>query len=307
MLWHMLDTRRLRVLVEVARHGSMGAAARALDYTQPAVSHHVARLEEEAGVPLVVRLGRGVRLTEAGERLLVHAEAVTARLRLASEELADLAGLRAGRVRLAAFPSGAATLLPAAIADLRARHPDVAVSLVEVEPPDSAALLRAGECDVALSFAYGEPDPDPATDVVSTPLLDDPVRAVLPPGHRLASRSPVPLEALRDETWISGCPRCRAQLVDSCHAAGFAPRIAFSTDDYLAVQQLVARGVGVALLPSLALASAQLPGIVVRPVAGVGPRSVAALVLAGGPPAPATAAMLAALVRAAAALGGPSA
>lgn len=294
----MLDSRRLRVLAEVARHGSMAGAARALDYTQPAVSHHIGRLEQEVGLALLVRLGRGVRLTEAGERLLAHAEAVLARLDAADDELAALAGLRTGRVRIASFPSAAATLLPPALADMRVRHPDVEVSLVEVEPPDSLRLLAAGECDLALTFAYAD---EVAEELSTTVLLDDPLFAVLPPDHPLAARSPVPIDALRDETWIAGCPRCRAQLVDACRAAGFEPRIAFSTDDYLAVQRLVAHGVGVALLPGLALSAVRLDCVAVQPASGVGPRTISAAVLAGDRPAPAAAAMLAALVDAAAA------
>src|SRR5439155_23490167 len=120
----------------------MTAAARALAYTQPAVSHHVTRLEAEVGTALVVRHGRGVRLTEAGRALVAHADAILARLADAEEEVAAIAGLRAGRARIATFPTAAAAFVPAALASLHARAPDVAVTLVEAEPPQALTALR---------------------------------------------------------------------------------------------------------------------------------------------------------------------
>src|SRR3954470_9889844 len=150
----MLDVRRLQMLRAVAREGSLSAAARVLGYTQPAVSHHVARLEEEVGTALLTRLGRGVQLTDAGLALVEHAGAVLSRLEAAEEEVASIAGLRAGRVRLAAFPSASATLIAGALARLRAAHPRVALSFAEGEPEDVLPLLRAGELDVVVAFTY---------------------------------------------------------------------------------------------------------------------------------------------------------
>jgi molybdate transport repressor ModE-like protein len=133
----MLDVRRLQTLRAVAHEGSLSAAARTLGYTQPAVSHHVARLEEEVGTALLTRLGRGVQLTDAGLALVEHADAVFARLDAAEEEVASIAGLRAGRVRLAAFPSASATLMVGALSRLRADHPGIALSFTEAEPEDA--------------------------------------------------------------------------------------------------------------------------------------------------------------------------
>lgn len=197
----------------------MSAAARALSYTQPAISHHIARLEAEIGTPLVVRHGRGVRLTEAGRVLVSHAEAVLARLAAAEEEVAAIAGLRAGRVSLAAFPTAAAGIVPQALATLRERAPDVAVTLVEAEPPESLDLLREGEVEVALAFSYDETPPDAGTGMREVMLCRERIRLLLPGDHPLATESTLELAALRKETWVAGCERCRSHLVHVCRRA----------------------------------------------------------------------------------------
>src|ERR671933_1088176 len=148
----MLDVRRLRVLREVASRGSFSAAADALHFTQSAVSQQIAALEREAGTTLVERSARGVRLTEAGEAVVRHADAILARLGEAEAELQAIAGLRGGRLRIGTFESAASTLMPLAIAAFRERHPLVELSMVLAEPEDSLPQLRAGELDVALTF-----------------------------------------------------------------------------------------------------------------------------------------------------------
>ena len=297
----MLDLRRLLVLRAVAQHGSLSAAARQLGYTQPAITHHIRRLEREAGTPLVARAGRGIRLTQAGLALAAHADAVSARLAAAEEEMAAIAGLRAGRARLASFPSSSATLVPDALARLRASHPLIEVSLVEAEPPTSLALLRRGDCDLALSFEYAGVAADEGQDFTKTPLLTDRLLAVLPAGHPLAQSGLLRLEQLAGETWIAGCERCRDHLLRAAAVAGFTPTIAFATDDYVAVQRLVAAGLGVALLPSLVLAIVQLPGLVATPLASHPERQILVITPAGQQP-PAVAATLAALQAASAEL-----
>jgi DNA-binding transcriptional LysR family regulator len=152
------------------------AAARSLAYTQPAVSHHVTRLEAEVGTALLVRHGRGVRLTEAGRALVAHADAILARLADAEEEVAAIAGLRAGRVRVAAFPTAAAAFVPAALASLHARAPEVEVTLVEAEPPQALAARRAGEVDVGVVFTHAGEPPDGDSRLRTVPLRDDPSR-----------------------------------------------------------------------------------------------------------------------------------
>lgn len=259
----MLDVRRLQILLAVAEHGSLSGAARALDYTQPAVSHHIARLEDEVGMALVLRTGRGMRLTEAGEALCFHARDVVARIGLAEQELSELAGLKAGQLRIAAFPSATATLVPALLARLRGEHPGLAITLVEHEPPEALELLQEGEVDLVLAFAYPESAGDGDSSVEVVPLLEDPLLAVVPPGHPLVRRSRAQLSDLAGETWIAGCERCRRHLLHACAGEGFTPTIAFATDDYVAVQSLVAAGVGVALVAELGLRAAQRPDIAV--------------------------------------------
>ncbi|MEU5882991.1 LysR family transcriptional regulator [Spirillospora sp. NPDC047279] len=303
----MLDLHRGRILREVARSGSMTAAARALSYTQPAVSHHIARLEAEVGTPLVIRHGRGVRLTEAGRILVEHVDDVLARMADTEERIAALAGLRAGRVRVAVFPTAAAALLPDALAALRDRAPEVAVTLVEAEPPQALAALRAGEADLAVVFSYPAAPPDEEARWRAVELCEDPVRVAVHASHPLAlagAAGPAGrdgLGALAEETWASGCERCRGHLIRACEEAGFTPRIAFATDDHVAVQRLVARGLAVTALPGLAFALHHEPGVVVPPLPDLGRRRITALVPAGARP-PAVAALLDELTAAATAI-----
>ncbi|MFE2594906.1 LysR family transcriptional regulator [Streptomyces sp. NPDC057617] len=295
----MIEARHLRVLRTVAATGSFSAAARELGCTQPAVSQQMKALESSAGTPLIVRTGRETRLTEAGEVLVRHATGILAGLTAAEEEMAAIAGLRAGRVRLVSFPSGSSTLVPAALAALRAAHPGTRVSLVEAEPPASAALLRDGDCDVALAFRYGGSAGE-WDDLVVRPLLVDRLVAVVPQGHRLADAGTVRLGELADEPWIAGCPRCRGQLVDACEESGFTPRIDFATDDYPAVIGLVAAGLGVAMLPELALESVRPKGVRTLAVEPSVRREIVALTLPDLASVPAVAATLDQLVLAAA-------
>jgi DNA-binding transcriptional LysR family regulator len=284
----MLDVTRLRVLVAVARHGSVTAAARALNYAQPSVSHHIARLEAETGARLLERVGRGIRLTEAGRLLAERAEEIIGRIDAAEAELAAHVGLREGRVRLAAFPSALGTLVPAAAARLEAEFQGLDLMLTEAEPPEALRMLRAGYVDVALVFQHYQQDtdqapPDPADEGTrGRLLLDEPVHLVTAAGSALAPD----LAAHAGSRWIAGCERCRSYLVRQCEAAGFAPKIAFTTDDYVAVQALVAAGLGVTTLPGLCLAAARHPGITATPLAG-SRRHVFAMTY-GQPPDPAS-------------------
>jgi molybdate transport repressor ModE-like protein len=288
----MLDVRRLTVLRAVAREGSFSAAARALDYTQPAVSHHVARLEEEVGTLLLHRTSRGVRLTEAGEALVQHADAVLARLAVAQDEIAEIAGLRSGRVRVAAFPSGSATLFPVAARSLTDTYPGVQVSLVEAEPPEALELLRTGEADVALTFGYPEAGLGASGEFAYVPLFDDElflVTAAAGPARRSK------LVDFRDAAWIAGCERCRAHLLHLAAGAGFEPRIVYATDDYVTVQSLVAAGLGVTVLPSLALRAHRRADVRAIPLGNAVARQIAAVVLPGPRRPPAVEAMVRAM------------
>jgi DNA-binding transcriptional LysR family regulator len=284
-----MDPRRLLTFRAVVRAGSISAGARELGWTQPAVSQQLAALEREAGTVLLVRGSTGVVPTDAGAAVLRHADAVDAALRSAREELDDLVGLRRGTVRMAAFPSAGAVVVPAVAARLRDRAPGVQLHVEEAEPPEAAALVRSNAVHLALAFRYPAQMEEP--DLTWLPLTTDPVRIVLPAAHPGVET----LADLRDEAWVAGCERCRANLLAACAAAGFTPDIRHVTDDYVAVQALVARGLAVSLLPEMALDAATLGGVRAHPDPGLAPRTVGVLHRAGVERVPAVAAVLAAL------------
>lgn len=274
----MIDAAGLRVMRAIADEGSFTAAAAALGYSQPAVSQMVRRLEERTGTVLVERLGRSVRLTEAGRVLAKYAVPVLAALEQAEGEIQAIAGLQSGRVRLAAFPSAASTLVPTALALVKQRFPDVRVSFTEAEPPEALAGLRSGECDVAITFVYegdrlprGEDDLEPFS---VHDLLADEVRIVLPENHPLAGADEVAIADLSEEDWIAGCARCRGHLLSLAGQAGFDPTVAFETEDYVAVLGLIANGLGVALVPDLILSHTRQDGVVARPMAPANRRTL---------------------------------
>jgi DNA-binding transcriptional LysR family regulator len=293
----MLDLTRLRVLEAVARHGSVTAAARALHYAQPSVSHHLARLEAETGTTLFQRAGRGIRLTDAGRLLAQRAAEILGRLEAAETELAALTGLREGRVRLAAFPSALGTLVPAAAARLQELRPGIDLMLTEAEPPEALRMLRAGYVDVAVIFRHEQAERTPGEEeeegTRGVLLLDEPVYLVTAAGEpdRSGPAGPVGLAGYADQRWIAGCERCRDHLLRQCAQAGFTPKIAFTTDDYVAVQALVAAGLGVTTLPGLALRSARHPGVRAEVLPGAR-RRVSALVYGAPPDPPATTLLL---------------
>jgi DNA-binding transcriptional LysR family regulator len=283
----MLDVRRLRVLRAVAEHGSFAAAAAELRYTPSAISQQIAALEREAGAVLVERGPRGARLTQAGAVLDRHAALVLGQLAAARAELDDLARLRGGVVRLAAFESAWTALVPAAVAAYRERHADVELHLAEEDPVEAVAAVRAGACDVALVF---EPNAIPTLEGLErTVIAEDPLWAVLPAGHPLGDREAVPLEQLAGEHWVAPTAFCAGVVRRACLEAGFEPDIVFSSADYGAVQGFVAAGAGVALVPFLALTSRDR--VVARPLAGRSPsRTLSAITAPAGPrPASATA------------------
>ena len=261
----MLDVKRMKVLREVASRGSFSAAAEALSFTQSAVSQQVAALEREVGTTLLERGPRGVRLTDAGRTLVSHADAILARIECAEDDLAALAGLRGGRLRLASFQSAGATLVPRAVAQFHDRHPDVELSMVEAEPEDAGERLRSGDIDLAIVFDF-EPVPDTlGKDLELTHLIDDCYDAVLAKDHKLAGRRRLKLADLADEPWIGPTFACGCrQLTDrACLDAGFSPNVAFEADETMASQALVAAGVGVTIFPRLALNPLH-PGVVAR-------------------------------------------
>jgi molybdate transport repressor ModE-like protein len=291
----MLDVRRLRILREVAQRGSFSAAAEELNFTQSAVSQQIASLERETGTKLLQRGAGGVRLTDAGEALARHTEVILGQLADAERELAAIAGLCGGRVRLASFPSAGSTLVTEAVSLYRQRHPEVELSLAEGEPDATVPGLRRGDYDLAVAFDYMHSRVDGLREGLDCiHLLDDPVRVVLPADHPLASRKAIKLEQLAGESWIGGCMDgvCHQMVVDWCSAAGFQPKIVFESDDHNVQMGLVAAGVGVTLLPELALRILP-PGVETRPVAESQPwRKIFAAVPLDAYRSPATEAMI---------------
>jgi len=263
----MLEVRRLRLLREVAARGTLAAAAEALNFTPSAVSQQLAVLERETGVRLLERPGRRVRLTDAGSRLVEHAELVLAQLEQAEADLARGQKTVRGMVRLGAFPTAARGLVPGAAALLRGAHPDLRVVLHELEPHESLPAVRLGELDVAVIHQYDLLPRRREPGVTSTLLAEDPLSVALPPGHPAAGDA-IRLSDLRDERWIGGQPdtSCYAIVLRACALAGYSPEVDFHSNDFSVVLALVEAGLGVALVPDLALRHLTTTAVL-RPVA----------------------------------------
>ncbi|HWD62057.1 MAG TPA: LysR family transcriptional regulator [Humibacter sp.] len=296
-----LDAHTLRIVRAIVEHGSITAAATALGYSQPAVSQHLRRAEARIGMPLVARSGRGIRLTEAGRVLAKHARTITTALDAAAGELAELSGLRSGRVRLASFPTASSTLVPQVLRTLAADHPGIGVNYLEAEPPEAVDAVRSQRADLAITFSYPgdrvDPHGESARGLVVVPLWSDEMKLVVPAGHPDASSDDVPLADLAGESWIAGCQRCRGHLLQLAEASGFQPEIAYETDNVTAVLGMVAAGLGVALLPALALATAGIPrGVAVRTTANHDRRTIHLVASQGSDQVPAIAATAAAIL-----------
>lgn len=288
----MFDSRHVRTFHEVVRAGSYSGAARALGYTQPAITQQMKALERSVGSPLFIRVGRRMRLTEAGEALSRHAGVILEHMAVAQQQMSAITRLRAGRVRVCAFPSAGATLVPEALARLATGHPGVRVELQESEPPESLERVVRGECDITLAFTYPGLDEQVPEELVEIPLLEDQLTVLLPAGHPMAWRRAVKLAELSEERWITGCLRCRTNFLHECAELGFAPDIVFTTDDNLVVQSLVAKGLGIAMMPGLVLSFLAHEQVVGHPLDPASRRQVSAYVLREHLEIPATAMVL---------------
>ncbi len=269
----MFDVRRLRVLDEVVRRGSLSAAAAALSYTTSAISQQVSALERELGVPLLVRGPTGARPTPAGTELLAHAGTLLGVVGAAERAVAAFAPGGSGAVRVASFGGATTMILSRAAMRLRAEFPDVPVEFVTADPDDGVALISDGKADLALiTQVPGERPRYPH--VVSMPVYDEEFYVVLPRRHRYAGAADVPLTALARERWIisSATGRCTDTRVfrGACRRAGFVPTVTFRAEDHPTVQGMVAAGMGVSLVPCLA-ASGSPADVAVRRVAGTRP------------------------------------
>jgi DNA-binding transcriptional LysR family regulator len=262
----MLDPRRLRILLAVAEEKSFTAAAQRLSLTQSAVSQQMAALERETGVSLLIRTPQGVSLTEAGTMLAERSYRLLAEIAAVEAELLAAGKVRP-EIRLGAFSTAGLELLPQALKAFRAVHPDVRVSLVSLPPGDITTALWDGRIHALLTWEYSFAPQPLNRRLAQFRLLDDPLLAVLPAGHRLAAGSEIALADLADEPWMARVHRepYENAYETMCRIAGFEPEIAFRVDDYEALQGLVAAGLGVSVAPALSLVPGR-PDVVVRPL-----------------------------------------
>jgi DNA-binding transcriptional LysR family regulator len=252
-----VELQRLRSFVEASRLGSFAAAARALGYTAPAISQHVALLERELGCELLVRGARGVRPTPAGEELRSRAERLLTDADLAELAVREIAG-QLHSLRVGAFPSAAQHLLPDALEGLASVHPDLELTLLHFEPPDGLAQLAAGDVDAVVTHRYPGVTWSAPTGTRLRAVLEDPLNLMVPAAHRLAGRDVIEIGALQSEVFVSGTGQDanRVALALACATAGFVPKIASETADYAVTATFVAKGFGIALVPELAWPSA---------------------------------------------------
>ncbi|MGW1519662.1 LysR substrate-binding domain-containing protein [Streptomyces sp. NPDC002287] len=268
----MLDVRRLRLLRELARRGTIAAVAEALAYSPSAVSQQLAVLEREAGLPLLERTGRRVRLTPAAQNLVGHAEAVLERLERADADLAEARSGLAGVLRVGAFPTATRALVPAALVHLARRHPALEPMVHETDPAAVAHALRGGELDVALVHEYDFVPAPPEPGLTTRPLYGEAMYLAAPAEavHPAAAAEAVPgseqgavLRAHRDAPWITATPGtlCHTMTLRACQAAGFTPRVRHRVHEFATVLALVAAGQGVAVVPQLGVTGPPDPGV----------------------------------------------
>ncbi|MEV4314188.1 LysR family transcriptional regulator [Actinocrispum sp. NPDC049592] len=274
----MLEVRRLQIFAAVAERGSFTAAAEALFMTHSAVSQQMALLERQLAVPLMVRGPRGVELTEAGRVLAERSAGLLSSIAAIEQEMRDLTKQHA-TVRLGAFPTAAADLIPRVVREFQRRHPDIRVQLRSAHAQDIPASLRDGEIQLGLIWDYDFLPRTVPADIERLPLVDDPLYVLVPAGHPLAGESEVDLLEFAGETWVvrgHEAPYDDA-FATMCRLAGFEPQVGFVTEDYLSAQGLVAAGIGVSAVPRLALVALR-PDVAAIAVGGARPHRRIAVV-----------------------------
>lgn len=260
----MIDIKYLQLVQAVAEHGSLSAVAQHLGYSQPAISQQIQALERQIGGTAFIRARKGTMLNEVGRTLLECANHVIPVVEKARSDIDAIMGLRSGIIRFAAFPSAAATIIPRAFASLTKAIPEVRLQLAEANTEETLELLRSGRIDVGLIFSYGRAgEKQPFKDLllpeeVAVPLLAENIYVALPVGGVASDDEWIDLLELEESRWIAGCEHCRGNMLQLCQEAGFDPDITYETDDYIALQSLVSAGLGVALIPDLMLAAANV-------------------------------------------------
>jgi DNA-binding transcriptional LysR family regulator len=301
MIGAMLDVRRLRVLQELDRQHTVSAAATALHLTPSAVSQQLAALAREVGCPVLERDGRNVRLTSAARVLLDHAGDLFAQLELLDADLQRHQAGDVGVVRVGAFQTASSGIVVPAAAELAYSHPRLEVQLVQMDAPRSFLEVASGRLDVAVSVEYVNSPPNADPRFARIPLLHDEFRALLPADHRLAAEDQVALADLRDEPWIGNLPGspCHFVTMAACASAGFSPRVRHEIDDWAIIVELVAAGLGIGLIPTLAQPASR-EDIAIRPLSGPpAARNIYAATRRGTEEAPTIAVVLGAMTSAA--------
>jgi DNA-binding transcriptional LysR family regulator len=274
-----MDPRRLLTFRAVAHERSFTRAARALALSQPSVSNQVAALEREVGVRLLAREPGGLRLTPEGDILLAHADAIAERFALARTQLAETALGDRARVRIGAFPTALAGLIPAAIDRVKLNHPAMQVVVDEGTASDLASRVRAGELHLAVAFQDSAQPHRQPPGLERRELLRERFMVAMAPTHRLAARPEIALSDLREDDWTAAFSD--GLITRACRAAGFEPNLVSLTHDQLAIRALVARGLAVTLAPQLLVEA--FAELALRPIAGPSPtRDVYALLPPGG-------------------------
>jgi DNA-binding transcriptional LysR family regulator len=296
------DLERLAILAAVAKHGSMTAAAEEMSYTPSAISQQIRRLESDLRTPMVDRHPRGVTLTEAGRAVVARADAISGQLRGLENDLNDLAGLRAGTLRIGVFPTFAASLLPAVITRFRSRHPGVALQIRNSRDAPIRDLLISGDIDLGLMWDYPWNRED-NSGVVAEELMNDPTILLLPAAHPLAARTTIDVADLAAEAWVVRADHPTRDVLERCaRMHGFVPDVAVQASDYPEVQAMIAAGFGVAMCPALATQPLRDDLVVRRLSADVPARRISTAYSAGRVPSPAHTAMVSAMRSAAASI-----
>jgi len=290
-----LDPNRLLFLMAVVRAGSISAGSRLLGWSEQALSQHMRELEQQVGAPLLMRHNRGVRPTDAGRALVAHAETIAEHLEAARVEMESYALARRGTVRLAAYWSAMASLIPRTLANL---GPAIDVDLITADPAPALEMLRSGEVDVAVVFRFGG-DARPGAALKPVEIGREPYHVILRADHPVALRGDATLADLAAEPWVVGCEHCRRHLIDAARTAGFTPVILRHPYDHMVAQAFVAQGLACSILPLTAFDAFPSPGVVSRGFPELVDRAIIAYHRQGADQVPSIAAAVAALRRAA--------